>query len=102
MKLQKNRDTALRQIIPTRMMNEFQMTIYPDYRLKAIVRDIYSTYHDNLKEPDMINAYLRHVLRLFISTHRFGHRLILHHNIDPEVVVQIMLRESDTKLAEET
>jgi hypothetical protein len=70
-KLQKNRDTALRQIIPTRMMNEFQMTI-------------------------------RHVLRLFISTHRFGHRLILHHNIDPEVVVQIMLRESDTKLAEET
>jgi hypothetical protein len=99
--LQANRETALRQIIPTRMMNEFLTAIYPDHRLKAIVKDIYTTYHDYLKAPDILSAYLQYVLRLLISTNRFGHRLILYHNIDPEVVVKTMLSDSDTGATEE-
>jgi len=98
--LQTNRETALRQIIPTRMMNEFMNSVYPDQHLKSIVREIYHTYHNNLMSADSRNAYLQYTLRLSLSIKGFWRRLLLHHNIDPEVVVRIML--TDIESTEET
>jgi len=101
-KLQANRETALRQIIPTRMMNEFMNSVYPDQHLKSIVRDIYHTYHDYLVSEESRNVYLQYALRLSLSIKGFGRRLILHHNIDPEVIVRTMLGDIETKSIEET
>jgi hypothetical protein len=92
--LQANREIALRQVIPTEMMNEFLTFIYPNQRLKSIVKDMYHTYHDYLISPEARNAYLPYVLRLALSIRRFGHRLILHSNIDPEDIVRIMLENT--------
>jgi len=100
--LQANRETAVRQIIPIRMMNEFINSVYPDHHLKSIVKDIYHTYHNNLMSADSRNAYLQYTLRLSLSIKGFWRRLLLHHNIDPEVVVRIMLRDTDTESTEET
>ena len=101
-KLQANRETALRQIIPTRMMNEFMNSVYPDHHLKSIVKDIYHTYHDYLMSEESRSVYLQYALRLSLSIKGFGRRLILHHEIDPEVVVGIMLGDTDTESTEET
>ena len=100
--LQANRETALRQIIPTRMMNEFMNSVYPDQHLKSIVKEIYHTYHNNLMSADSRSVYLQHALRLSLSIKGFGRRLILHHNIDPEVIVRIMLGDTETESIEET
>ena len=94
--LKANRETALRQIIPTRMMNEFMNSVYPDQHLKSIVRDIYHTYHNNLMSADSRNAYLQYTLRLSLSIKGYWRRLLLHHNIDPEVVVSIMLKDIES------
>jgi hypothetical protein len=94
--LQANRETALRQIIPTRMMNEFMNSVYPDHHLKLIVREIYHTYHNNLMSADSRNAYLQYTLRLSLSIKGFWRRLLLHHNIDPEVVVRTMLKDIES------
>lgn len=95
--LQTNRETALRQVIPTSMMNEFLTFIYPNQRLKSIVKDMYHTHHDYLISPEARGAYLPYVLRLALSIRRFGHRLILHNNIDPEVIIKIMLKNTGTE-----
>ena len=100
--LQANRETALRQIIPTRMMNEFMNSVYPDQHLKSIVKEIYHTYHNNLMSADSRSAYLQYTLRLSLSIKGFWRRLLLHHNIDPEVVVRIMLGDTETESTEET
>jgi hypothetical protein len=100
--LQANRETALRQIIPTRMMNEFMNSVYPDQHLKSIVKDIYHTYHDYLTSEESRSVYLQYALRLSLSIKGFGRRLILHHNIDPEVIVRIMLGDTETESVEET
>jgi hypothetical protein len=94
--LKANRETALRQIIPTRMMNEFMNSVYPDQHLKSIVRDIYHTYHNNLMSADSRNAYLQYTLRLSLSIKGYWRRLLLYHNIDPEVVVSIMLKDIES------
>jgi hypothetical protein len=93
--LQATRETALRHIIPTRMMHEFMNSVYPDQHLKSIVKDIYHTYHDYLMSEELRNMYLQDSLRLSLSVKGFGRRLILYHSIDPEVIVKTML--SDTK-----
>jgi len=100
--LQTNRETALRQIIPTRLMNEFMNSVYPDQYLKSIVRDTYQTYHDHLMNEESRNVYLQYALRLSLSFKGFGRRLILHYNIDPEAIVRIMLGETETESIEET
>ena len=100
--LQANRETALRQIIPTRMMNEFMNSVYPDQHLKSIVEDIYHTYHDYLMSEESRSVYLQYALRLSLSIKGFGRRLILHHNIDPEIIVRIMLGDIETRSIEET
>ena len=100
--LQANRETALRQIIPTRMMNEFMNSVYPDQHLKSIVKDIYHTYHDYLMSEESRSVYLQYALRLPLSVKGFGRRLILHHNIDPEVIVRTMLGDTETESIEET
>lgn len=100
--LQANRETALRQVIPTRMMNEFMNSVYPDQHLKSIVKDIYHTYHDYLTSEESRSVYLQYALRLSLSIKGFGRRLILHHNIDPEVIVRIMLGDTETESVEET
>ena len=94
--LQANRETALRQIIPTRLMTEFMNSIYPDQHLKSIVKDIYQTYCDYLVSEQIRNMYLKDSLRLSLSVKGFGRRLILHHGIDPEVIVNIMLGDTKT------
>ena len=94
--LQANRETALRQIIPTRLMTEFMNSIYPDQHLKSIVKDIYQTYRDYLVSEQIRNMYLKDSLRLSLSVKGFGRRLILHHSIDPEVIVNIMLGDTKT------
>jgi len=101
-KLQANRETALRQVIPTRMMNEFMNFIYPDHHLKLIVKDIYNTYHDYLASEESRRVYLQYALRLSLSIKGFGRSLILHHNIDPEVIVRTMLGDTETESIEET
>jgi hypothetical protein len=101
-KLQANRDTALRQLIPTRMMNEFMNFIYPDHHLKLIVKDIYHTYHDYLVSEESRRVYLQYALRLSLSIKGFGRSLILHHNIDPEVIVKTMLGDTEIESIEET
>ena len=100
--LQANRETALRQIIPTRLMNEFMNSVYPDQHLKLIVKDIYHTYHDYLTSEESRSVYLQYALRLSLSIKGFGRRLILHHNIDPEVIVRIMLGDTETESIEQT
>ena len=99
--LKANRETAVRQLIPTRMMNEFMNSVYSDQHLKSIVKDN-STYHDYLLSEELRSAYLQYTLRMSLSIKGFGRRLILHHNIDPEVIVRIMLGDTETESIEET
>jgi hypothetical protein len=100
--LQSNRETVLRQIIPTRMMNEFMNSVYPDQHLRSIVREIYHTYHDYLVDEELRNVYLQYVLRLSLSVKGFGRRLILHYNVDPETIVRTMLGNTEAESIEET
>ena len=99
--LQTNRETALRHLIPTRMMNEFMNSVYPDQNLKSIVKDIYHSYHDHLTSEELRKMYLQNSLRLSLSVKGFGRRLILHHSIDPEDIVKIMLGHSKPASEEE-
>jgi len=99
--LQANRETAVRQIIPTRMMNEFMNSVYYEQHLKSIVKDK-STYHEYLMSEELRSVYLQYALRMSLSNKGFGRRLILHHNIDPEVIVRIMLGDTETESIEET
>ena len=101
-KLQANRETALRQIIPTRMMNEFMHSIYPDHHLKIIVRDIHNTYNNYLVNEESRRTYLLYALRLSLSMKGFGRNLILHHNIDPEVIVRTMVGDTEIESVDET
>jgi len=101
-RLQANRETALRQIIPTRMMNEFMNSIYPDHHLRIIVRDIYNTYHDYLVSEESRRTYLEYALRLSLSIKGFGRNLILHHNVDPEVIVRTMLGDTEIEPVDES
>jgi len=101
-KLQDNREIVLRKIIPTRLMHEFMNFIYPDHHLKLMVKDIYHTYHNYLVSEESRRVYLQYALRLSLSTKGFGRRLILHHNIDPEVIVRTMLADTETELTEKT
>lgn len=91
--LQANRDIALRQIIPTPMMNEFVTSIYTDQHLKSIVKDM---YRNKLVNADSHSAFLQYTLRISLSIHGFGRRLILHHKVDPEVVAATMLRDTES------
>ena len=99
--LQANRDTTLRHIIPTHMMNEFMTSVYPDQHLKSIVKDIYHTYQDYLTSEESRSVYLKYALRISLSIKGFGRRLILHHNIDPEVIVRTMLDDTETESIKE-
>jgi len=60
------------------------------------------TYHDYLMSEVLRSAYLQYALRMSLSIKGFGCRLILHHNIDPEVIVRIMLGDTETESVEET
>lgn len=99
--LQANRDTTLRHIIPTHIMNEFMNSVYPDQHLKSIVKDIYHTYQDYLTSEESRSVYLQYALRISLSIKGFGRRLILHHNIDPEVIVRTMLGDTETESIKE-
>ena len=99
--LQTNRDTALRHIIPTRMMNEFMNSVYSDQHLISILKDIYHTYQDYLTSEESRNIYLQYSLRRCLSIKGFGSRLILHHKTDPEVIVRTMLSDAQTESIED-
>ena len=91
--LQANRKMALAEIIPEGLMIQFLTNIFPDGQLRAITNAVYNT--KSIDGESLRRIYLEDILRSTLSINRFGRKLILHHQVDPEDIVKIMLRDID-------
>ena len=91
-KLQANRKVVLYQEIPDNMMNEFISSIYSN---RQLVRIIKKAYRSRLigDRADVSRMYLEYLLRLALTTNQFGARLIVHHGVDPEIIITIILKD---------
>jgi uncharacterized membrane protein len=91
--LQANRKVALKEIIPDTLMIQFITTIYSDRNLKSITKKICRSKFIGDKADLRISYYAEDLLRSCLSMNHFGRNLILHHGINPQAVVDIMLRD---------
>ena len=91
-KLQANRKVVLYQEIPDNMMNEFISSIYSN---RQLVRIIKKAYRSRLigDRADVSRVYLEYLLRLALTANQFGARLIVHHGVDPEIIITIILKD---------
>ena len=90
--LQTNRKVTMAELIPDNMVIPFMTTIYSDLRLKSITKEIYRSKLIGDK-ADLRRAYLEELIHSSLSINRFGRKLLLYHGIDPQNVVNIMLRD---------
>ena len=87
--LQDNRQAAL-QSVPADLKKEFIAKVYPDKRLINCIKIVVRNYFINDESRLVL---LEYGLRRCITTKGFGVRLIVFHNMDPELVVKIMVQK---------
>jgi hypothetical protein len=87
--LQDNRQAAL-QSVPADLKKEFIAKVYPDKRLINCIKIV---VRNNFINDESRLVLLEYGLRRCITTKGFGVRLIVFHNMDPELVVKIMVQK---------
>jgi hypothetical protein len=90
--LQANRKVALAEIIPDELMLRFMTGILSDRNLKMITQMVSRARFTN-GNANLHGAYLEDLIRACLATNHFGRKLIVHYGIDPQSIVDIMLRD---------
>ena len=87
--LQDNRQAAL-QSLPADLKKEFIIKVYPD---KQLINCIKIVVGNNFIANESRLVLLEYGLKRCITTKGFGIRLIVFHNINPELIIKIMVQK---------